>query len=100
MQKERAARALESGLPVQTPLPHLLSSRVSSSRPPSAATRRARLLLVALAVGFTALLFLYGALSLTEQAPALAAGAASASGGANLGAVLRAPTVTPKSSSK
>ena len=96
MQKERAARALESGLPVQTPLPHLLSSRVPSSRP-SAATRRSRLLLVALTVGFTALLLLYGALTLTEQVPALAAGATSASA-PNLGAVLKVPAVTPASS--
>ena len=99
MQKERAARALESGLPVQTPLPHLLSSRVPSSRP-SAATRRARLILVLVASGLTALVLLYGVLSLTEEVHALAAGTPSASSVPDLAAAIKRPSVAPATSSK
>lgn len=93
MQKERAQRALESGLPVLTPLPGM-SSRPPSSRP-SAATRRARLTLVLVAGGFTAIAVAYGAWSLTREAPALAGSVTP-----NVAAALRAPAVTPVSSSK
>jgi hypothetical protein len=100
MQKERAARALESGLPVPTPLPGMMSSRPPSSRP-SAATRRARITLVLVASGFVAAALVYGAFTLTEQAPALAAaGAPSASGKPSLAAALKPPSVTPRSSAK
>lgn len=92
MQKERAARALESGLPVQTPLPGMLSSRPPSSRP-SASTRRARLTLVLVTGGLVGLCLLYGAWSLIHDESAAAASAPSASApvGASFAASLRTP---------